>query len=193
MIKVSRERIRTAARRAVAGLALSGLLTLGACGLFEDPPPPCPRIAILGQANKLTLYRDGPGRDLTDVTFEVEVRDVAWACEYDFDDEEGDSVLMEYNVLISATKGPAADSNEVEVPYFVVIADPTQRITAKEIFNVKLEFEKNTVRAQAVEELRQTIPIAREFIGTDYDTFIGLQFTREQLQDQRRERGSRAG
>lgn len=175
------------------GLALSGVLALGACGLFEDKPPPCPRIGILGQANKLTLYRDGPGRDLTDVTYEVEVRDVAWGCEYDFDDEEGDSVLMEYNVLISATKGPAAESDDVSVPYFVAIADPKKHIKAKKIFTAKLHFDANAVRTQSVEELTQTIPIAPEYIGTDYDTFIGLQLTREQLEDQRRERGSRAG
>ncbi len=34
----------------------------------------------MDQAKKVTFYLPGPGRDLTDVTFEVEMRDLAYEC-----------------------------------------------------------------------------------------------------------------
>ena len=79
----------------------------------------------MDQAKKVTLYRPGPGRDLTDVTFEIEMRDLAYECNYDFDDA-GDSVRVNFNILFLARRGPAAENGRVEVPYFSAVTNASR-------------------------------------------------------------------
>jgi|TARA_B100000315_G_scaffold247724_1_gene276832 hypothetical protein len=170
-------------------LALGAVcLLLSACGLFGDAPPPCPQVSIMDQAKRVTFYRPGPGRDLTDVTYEVEIRDIAFECDYDFDDI-GDNVELRLNILFVAQRGPAAEGGRVEMPYFSAVTDPSRRILAKKLFTVVLEFEGNAVRSQVVEELAQTIPFPPGADGSAYKSFIGLQLTPGQLEDLKRERG----
>ena len=142
----------------------------------------------MGQAKKATFYRPGPGRDLTDVAYQVEMRDIAYECRYDFDDE-GDSVAIELNILIIAERGPAAEQDRVEVPYFAAVTNAARHILAKELFTVVLEFPGNAVRAQMVEELAQTIPFPPGADVSAYRSFVGLQLTPGQLEDLRREGG----
>ncbi|MDA0229019.1 MAG: hypothetical protein O3B21_02410 [Proteobacteria bacterium] len=142
----------------------------------------------MDQAKKATFYRPGPGRDLTDVAFDVHIGDIAYECSYDFDDD-GNSVAVSVNVLFVAQRGPAAEQNQIEVPYFVAVTNPYRHILAKKLFTLEMEFEGNTVRAQAVEELSQTIPFPVGANGSAYRTFIGLQLTPTQLQDLKSERG----
>jgi hypothetical protein len=180
---------RLAAGTAAPLLALSALsLLLSACGWFGDAPPPCPQVSIMDQAKRVTFYRSGSGRDLTDVTYEVEIRDIAFECDYDFDDAI-DNVEVRLNILFVAQRGPAAEGGRVEIPYFSAVTDPNRRILAKRLFTVVLEFEGNAVRSQVVEELAQTIPFPPGADGSAYKSFVGLQLTPAQLEDLKRERG----
>src|SRR5277367_6532213 len=44
---------------------------LGGCGLLFPPDKPtCPRVSIPADADRLTRFRAGAGRDLTDVRFQ---------------------------------------------------------------------------------------------------------------------------
>jgi hypothetical protein len=179
-------RSSAAGTRLVALIGIS--LILSACGLFSDPPPPCPQVSIMDQAKKVTFYRPGPGRDLTDVAFEVEIGDIAYECSYDFDDD-GNSVAVNLNVLFVAQRGPAATEGRIEVPYFAAVTNAGRHILAKKLFNVVLEFEGNAIRSQVVEELAQSIPFPTDANGSAYKSFIGLQLTPAQLEDLRREHG----
>ncbi len=143
----------------------------------------------MDQAKQVTLYRPGPGRDLTDVTYQVEIRDLAYECDYDFDDI-GNRVTVGFNILFVAKRGPAAEQDQIEIPYFVAVADPDKNVLTKKQFFVTLEFEGNAVRAQKVEELVQIIPYPRDDDGSDYKSFIGVQLTSGQLEDIRRASGS---
>lgn len=175
--------------RAVPLLAFAALLLpLASCGLFEDPPLPCPLVSIMDQAKQVTFYRPGPGRDLTDITYHVGIRDLAYECDYDFDDM-GNRVAVNFNVLFVAERGPAAEQGRVEIPYFVAMTDPGQNILTKKRFTAALEFEGNAVRAQKVEELAQLIPFPLHADGSEYKSFIGIQLTPGQLDDIRRAGG----
>jgi len=143
----------------------------------------------MDQAKRVTLYRPGAGRDLTDVTFEVAIRDIAFECDYDFDGDTGDSVEVRFNILFVAERGPAAEDSRIEVPYFAAVTNANRRILGKKKFTVALEFEGNAVRSQVVEELAHTIPFPPGADGSSYKSFIGLQLTPGQLKDLRRERG----
>ncbi len=141
----------------------------------------------MDQAKKVTFYLPGPGRDLTDVTFEVEMRDLAYECNYDFDDA-GNSVRVNFNVLFIARRGPAAEDGRVEVPYFSAVTNASRHILTKRLFTVVLEFEDNDVRSQVVEELTQTIPFSAGVYVSEYHSFVGLQLTPEQLEESKRNR-----
>lgn len=141
----------------------------------------------MDQAKKATFYRPGPGRDLTDVTYEVEIRDLAYECSYDFD-ESGDSVKVNFNILFAARRGPAAENNQVAVPYFSAVTNAARHILAKKQFTATLTFLENNLRTQFVEELTQTIPFLVGADASEYLSFIGLQLTPAQLEELRRER-----
>jgi len=143
----------------------------------------------MDQAKQVTLYRPGPGRDLTDVTYQVKISDLAYGCDYDFDDI-GNRVTVGFNILFVAKRGPAAPNDQIEIPYFVAVVDPGKNILTKKQFFVILEFEGNTLRAQKVEELMQIIPYPKDDNGSDYKSFVGLQLTPGQLEDIRRASGS---
>ncbi len=87
-----------------AALAGAGML-LAACGIFgPGEVKVCPRVSLLNDAQSMTQYRGGPGRDLTDVLFEAKVVDVNWSCKY-----LDNRVRVEAAIDIVAQKGPASE------------------------------------------------------------------------------------
>ena len=161
------------------------LVVLAGCSTFDDPPP-CPRVSILKQTSLLTLYGEGPGRDDVDVAFQLELRDVASDCDLNVDDEAGGGVQVTFALPIYATRGPAAETDRLTVPYFVALADPGRQIVAKEIFTAEIAFDADGASAQTVEEIEQWIPLGPGEIGAGYETLIGFQLSPAQLEDTRR-------
>ena len=161
------------------------LVVLAGCNTFDDPPP-CPRVSILKQTRFLTLYGEGPGRDDVDVAFELALRDVASDCDLDIDDEAGGGVQVTFALPIYATRGPAAETDRLSVPFFVALADPSRRIVAKEVFTAEVAFDADGASARTVEEIEQWIPLGPGEIGAGYETLVGFQLTPTQLEDTRR-------
>ena len=161
------------------------LVSVAGCSTFDDPPP-CPRVSILKQTSLLTLYGEGPGRDDVDVAFELELRDVASDCDLNVDDEAGGGVAVTFALPIYATRGPAAETDRLSVPFFVALADPGRQIVAKEIFTAEIAFDADGASARTVEEIEQWIPLGPGEIGAGYETLIGFQLSPAQLEDTRR-------
>ena len=178
-------RRRSLAAAGGTALAAALLVALAGCNPFEDPPP-CPRVNVLKQTSQLTLYGDGPGRDDANVAFALEMRGVAADCDHDVDDEEGGGVEVEFALPIFATRGPAAETDRLSVPFFVAIAGPGRQIVAKEIFTAQIVFEDDSASAQTVEEIEQWIPLGPGEYGLGYETLIGFQYSAAQLEELRR-------
>ena len=166
-------------------LGAAMLVALAGCNPFDEPPP-CPRVNVLQQARVLTLYGDGPGRDASDVAFEVTLSNVDVSCDYDVDKDEGGGVEVEFALPIDAARGPAAGTDRVSVPYFVALTDAQRRIVAKEVFTAEIAFDGADTRAGVVEEIEQWIPLAPGESGAGYETLVGLQLTPDQLEDAKR-------
>lgn len=155
------------------------ILLLGGCGLFQRPPPgPCPRVSILHDAAKLVLFKSGPGRDLIDVEFEGEITLIGGNCGYVDDDR---SIRMRLEIRIAVMRGPAARGPTVDVPYFVAIVGPDQKILVKQVFQSPIEFAENRRRAGALEETVQTIPLQDGQTGANFEVLVGFQLTAAQL------------
>lgn len=145
----------------------------------ETPPPlPCPRLEVLPGTDSITIFREGEGRDLVDVRFEGVLAPVSGLCQYVDDDT---AVVVELILRIGAIKGPAAESQIEEFPFFVAIAERTGEIIAKEIFYSPIEIPEGKRRGAVQEEMEQRIPLAGLKTGGDYVIILGFQLTEEQL------------
>ena len=161
-------------------------LALAACTVFDTGPQlPCPRAVVLGEAAEMVEFRPGPGRDLTDVLYTGEVVGISSACEYDEDGYVDSEVLL----TVALTRGPAAEGNIGRFTYFVAIADPDEKIIAKKVFPVEVEYPGFGPRVAVQEEIGQRIYYAPNADARFYRVFVGFQLTRDQLEFLRRSRG----
>lgn len=158
--------------------ALLSLALAGCTALFgDDIAPPCPRAVVLADAQNMTAFRPGPGRDLTDILYEGAIVGVAANC------GEGDvgNVEVDVDVHLDLAVGPAAEDQVGHWEYFIVVADPERRLVAKRVFQVDLQFEQAVFRTTTVEEVSTHIAYAPWPDAGEFRIFVGFQLTREQL------------
>ncbi len=166
---------------AVAAAALA----LASCSVFEKKePPPCPPIYILGDAGNVTKYREGPGRDLTDVEVEAEILGFQGGCVYD---ENGAEVELE--VLMNVKRGPADTDRVANLDYFVAIPRYFPAPEAKAVFAVAVQFPEgaNYVRFRD-EAVTMRVPVKDKDDVNNYEIYIGFQTTPEELERNRQGR-----
>ena len=170
-----------------AACAAALVLSLGGCGLFGSDAPrgACPDAVILADAKRLTQYRPGPGRDLTDVEFEAEIARISGGCSF---------AKRELTVTLSAdlvaTRGPAASDGQVVLPFFVAITDQARNIVAKKVFESAIPVPAGQRRAGVREEIEQVIPLEAGEPVPYYEVVVGFQLTPEQLEQNRRGRAN---
>lgn len=169
---------------AVAGLAAT-LSLLQGCGVFTTPvdSPACPRVAVLADAARIVKFRPGPGRDLTDVLYEGQFRDVTGTCAYDM---KRSHVDLEFSVDIEIARGPAETTRQVSIEYFVAVVDPNQNILGKEKFTSTFRFEGNANRVVITEDVNPRLPLQEVKLGPGYAVLIGFQLSTEELAHVRR-------
>lgn len=175
------------------GLPLVGLAALAGCGTAEERPPPCPRVSILGEAASLTRFAAGRGQDLTDVEYEAEVTDVRANCEVVGDD--GGLIVVALIPVITASRGPADADRAARFEYFVSVTDRDRTILNVVRFPVDVAFPGNQSRVTITEnDPPVTVdipnPDGRASRG-DYQVFVGLQLTPDELEYNRRRQGGR--
>lgn len=155
--------------------------------LSRENPPPCPRAAIVADVAQLTQFRQGPGRDPTDVEYAAEILEFGGSCEYR---DKNSVVTVVTTISVVAELGPAASTRRVSVPYFVAIIDAENNILAKTTFDAAIEFPEGRRRAGVSEQTEQRIPLPAPGKGIDYEVLIGLQLTADQIDFNRRKRGA---
>jgi hypothetical protein len=160
-------------------IVLLGAVLAGCTALFggDEPQPPCPRVVVVGDAQRLTQFREGLGRDLTDVRFEAEITGLEPVCKYD----ENGIVKSDVAISMSVVRGPAAESNVSHYEYFVAITNPEGEIIAKRVFPVDVAFPEAILRVGVTEEITQRIAYAPEPDASRHRIFVGFQLTRDQL------------
>ncbi len=164
------------------GGALVLAVTLAACGGDKGPRLPCPRLFTLTDASRQTKFV-GQGHDLTDVEFEAAIHNPVMACRYK--DGAVESIVT---LNIAAARGPADDDRRVRVTYVVIISALDRQGLWREKFDVDFEFEGNQTRLVAIEEVEPRIPLAEGRTGADYEIYLGLRLTPEELEYNRENR-----
>ena len=170
------------------------LLGVAGCTVFqeEEPPPPCPRVSILGDAAALTKFRPGPGRDLTDVLYEGVVSGVTGSCAYADDGKRANRALsMKVALVIEAARGPANRDGRAPFPYFVGITDSSRNVLNKQRFSVTVVFPGNRTRLVVTDTpVVLEIPVKAGQSRQDLTVVVGFQLSRAELEYNRRARRS---
>lgn len=163
-------------------LALAGATLVG-CSTARDEGS-CPRLAILDDLNRVTKFREGPGRDLTDVAYTARLTKADGFCT-----AEKSGVKVEMKVSVVVERGPAATGNAVDLQYFVAIADANRRVLAKEVFPTRIPFDGNQRLAGSSEEIEERIPLPRGADPSDYSIVVGFQLTPDEIEYNRQRGG----
>jgi hypothetical protein len=167
---------RRSALRA-APILLMALLVVTACSRSEKPEAACPQGVIPADSASVTRFRDGPGRDLTDIIVEGEIVNILVQCKYD-----KKSVTVDLQIAVTGDRGPADRGRVAQFDYWVAILDPQQNIIAKQPGQVRFEFKDNRTRmGQILNEFEPYIPLADIQQAPSYQIVVGFQLTAEEL------------
>src|SRR5689334_3096851 len=100
---------------AVAALALAGC---GGSDKNQQAASYCPQPLTVQDAQRLTRFKDGPGRDPRDVMFEAQLLNTGTQCKMGRNRLEVDVVMR-----IAVNAGPSVGSGTTRVPFFVRVID----------------------------------------------------------------------
>jgi len=166
---------------AITVLSLLGL-GLGACS-SDLPPPPCPEIQILGAAAKLTRFKPGPGRDIIDVMHDNALTQFLSGCIYDIDETGAGELSVYLAPTIQSTRGPAFSGNVARMEYFIIVSDTQKNLLDEQRFPIEIAHAQNLpqVTWSLKEPNTLRIPLRSGQTGEDFQVFIGLQLTRDEL------------
>ena len=164
------------------GVLVAVAVLLAACGIFgKKQQPPCPRVSVLKDAQRLVKFKPGGGNDLSALLHEVRLVGIRAKCKY-----HSDEVEVEMALTINARRGPADTTRKAPARYFVAIMDPRGRVIAKRIFDVTLTFPVNIDSGGITDNLVQRIPIAKGETAARHTIIAGFQLTAQELEMSRR-------
>lgn len=164
-------------------VAATAAVVLAGCSLFggDKTDLACPRVGILGDAGRITLFAPGPGRGPTDVAANAIVGDYAGNCTYG-----DDGVTLDISLALIAERGPALAGSQAALEYFVAVEKPEGTIVAKQVFPTTITFPASAPHAGSREDVEPHIPLAKGLDARNYRIVLGFQLTAEQLDYNRR-------
>lgn len=157
---------------------------LGGCSVLEKEhePRPCPRTAVLAGGESIVVFRDGPGRDLTDILYEGHFSDLKGTCQYDTEDDGAGHITLDLLVDITAARGPANTSREAPLTYMFTVTDAHKNVLDQLDYTVVAEFPGNQNQAR-IRRLPVEFDIGTKAgqTGDDFNVYLSFKLTREQL------------
>lgn len=175
---------------AAAAVGLIGALT--ACSAYEYASDlistpivlQCPKSWVIADAANLVRFRQGGGRDLTDVDYEGQITGVRLGCTTNVDKKTKVGTMdVDVNVLFDATRGPANRDRKALFKYFISVSDNDQKILYREALSLPVEFPGNRTRLQIQSDtITLQLPIASNRSSSYYLIFAGYELTREELE-----------
>jgi hypothetical protein len=137
----------------------------------------CPSGEVPREASKVTRFRDGPGRDLTDIVVEGEIYDILIQCK-----REKQTVAVDLQIGFSATRGPADRSRRADFDYWVAIVDGQRNVLSREAGRVRFDFKDNRMKLSYVsDEMEPLIPFKDPKEPSGYFIVVGFQLTPEEM------------
>jgi hypothetical protein len=144
----------------------------------------CPSTDVTGELGTITRVR-GTGGNYADLEYHGSLNHLTGSCDVD-----DDGVTVSLSVTILAEIGPAATDPNVDLPYFVAVVGPDNRVVAKRVLDDKLTFAPQQSHAGAVDHLTQRIDLKNKRDAPNYHVFLGFQLTKDELDYNRAHGGS---
>ncbi len=158
---------------------------------FAAPAPAaeedCPDIGMVPELTRLTQFKDGQGRTVDDIGYDIVVSALGQPVCRDKDR----FVNVAMRIAFSVQRGRNAPPGRTQFSYFVAIMHRvTKQIIAKEIFPIAFDFPQGRGSVALEEELEQVrFRYTKDERPLYYAILIGLQLTEEQLAYNRQRRG----
>ncbi len=174
-------------RSAGAALAVLALTAFATGCSSSKPEPACPRGVIPIDSSTITRFRDGPGRDLTDVLVTGNIQNMLVdQCKYDKNSVE----VSNFQIAITADRGPADRSKVADFEYWVAVVDPDMKILTRKTFNVHFDFSDLNHVGTVVADLVPRIPLPDVMKAPAYQIVVGFQLTQDELAWNRKQRAN---
>jgi hypothetical protein len=162
-------------------------LALGACGGDSSYSSDyyCPQPLTVADADRLTRFKAGAGRDPRDIAFEATLSGVGATCE-----GSRRQILVTLVLRIAVTPGPSAEPGTTQVPYFVRVLDSSNSVVQSQEFTADFRLVPGRPPTASREELSLRLP----YQGSDlagYRIVVGLKPTPEELNYNRQGRSGK--
>ena len=154
-------------------------LMLAACGGgTPETVYSCPQPFTVTDAERLTHFREGAGRDPRDIAYEASIVGSATKCSL-----SRNRVEVTLFLRISVSAGPSASAGRTSVPYFVRVLDASNNVVQSQDFSADFRLTSSNPRGSSQEELTFVVPVEG-----GYRIAVGLKPTPEELNYNRRGR-----
>lgn len=171
-----------------------GVLALVGCETsdlpFVDKPIilPCPNFFVLEDAAYITKFRDGPGRDITDILVSARMGEIRLGCLSKIENETNSGIFeLDVSPVVLAEMGASNTDSLAKLPYFVVITDPDKNILYREELTLNVSFEGNRTRLViTAAPTTLELPITPEIRSKYYLVYAGFVLTPEELEFNRK-------
>ncbi|HYD06322.1 MAG TPA: hypothetical protein VEC60_11385 [Reyranella sp.] len=173
--------------RTVAGLAVVGLVLTGCGGRSakeQTAAAYCPSPLTVQDAQRITRFKEGAGRDPRDVVFEAAMANATTRCQMGRNRLEVDVVMR-----IAVNAGPSVAGEVTRVPFFVRVLDAGGNVIVGKDELADYKLSARSPRGVSDETVAVTLPFgeARE-LGA-YRIAVGLKPTAQELDYNRRSGG----
>jgi hypothetical protein len=160
-------------------------LTLAGCGgrsaEKEFAATNCPSPLTVQDAQQLTRFKAGPGRDPRDIVFEAALTGAAVSCSLGRKQMDVDLVMR-----IAVNAGPSVGAGVSSVPYFVRVLDARGVVVQGREFSAGFKLSQSSPRGQSQEELSLQLPYVELSDVAGYRIAVGLMPTPQELDYNRR-------
>jgi hypothetical protein len=166
-----------------ASFALAALLLAG-CGSSareKQAASYCPQPLTVQDAQSLTRFREGAGRDPRDVMFEASLVSAGTKCELSRNRLEVDVIMR-----IAVNAGPSVGTDMTRVPFFVRVIDANGRVLQGSDQLADYKLSAASPRGLSQEEMAVTLPFSNLSDLGGYRIAVGLKPTPQELEYNRR-------
>lgn len=162
--------------RLLGAAAASALLLAGCGGSEPRQQAACPTPGIVAGLETTTVFQGGvsSGRE-ADLQYAVAMENIGGGCIYG-----DDGMQIELAVDVVVEPGPAFAGSQVNVPWFVAVADPSGAIIDKQVFTSTVAIAPGAIRGGSRESVEQRFPGVETTEGGAYRLYLGLEIDREE-------------